>query len=276
MFRWISRRPARPAAVAPPLDANLATLSFRKFHNTAPSAQAAVDLFKGHWASRFPDLDPPVFAGEAPLFSVDHRPRQAAAAFGGEVARLDGFRVVELGPLEGGHTYQLEQLGAEVTAIEGNAEAYLKCLVAKEVLGMRSRFLLGDFNRYLDGVERPFDLIFASGVLYHMVEPLKLIERVCRAGDRAYLWTHFYDPDLCQGFEGATIEHAGLSIAHFRKGYGDQSHGQFWGGLADAACWLPREGIVNAFQAFGHSRVEVLETNLDHPHGPCFTIATSR
>ena len=65
-------------------------------------------------------------------------------------------------------------------------------------------------------------------------------------------------------------------MEHFRKGYGDHTHGQFWGGLADAACWLPRDEILRAFQTFGHSKVEVLETNLDHPHGPCFTIVASR
>jgi SAM-dependent methyltransferase len=276
VFKWPFRRAAPAVSQSAHGDPNRATLSFRKFHDIAPSAQAAIDLFKGHWASRFPDLDPPVIAGDAPLFTVDHRPGQAAAAFGGGSGRLDGSRVVELGPLEGGHTYQLERLGAEVIAIEGNAEAYLKCLIVKEVLGMRAKFLLGDFGRYLDGVERPFDVVFASGVLYHMEEPLRLIERICRAGDNAFLWTHYYDPERCQGFQGAVIAHGGVSVEHFRKGYGDQSHGRFWGGLDDAACWLPRDEIVRAFKAFGHTNVDVLEANPDHPHGPCFTIATSR
>lgn len=282
MFKWLAPLPAAPqpeAVVAPIVaaqDPNLATLSFQKFHDLIPSPQAAIDIFKGRWASSFPELDPPVVAGGSPLFTIDHRPRQAGAAFGGETARLDGFKVVELGPLEGGHTYQLEGLGADVIAIEGNAEAYLKCLIVKEILGMNSKFLLGDFIKYLEAVEQPFDLVFASGVLYHMVQPLRLIELICKASDRAFLWTHYYDPERCSDFQGAVIEHGGLSIEHFRKGYGDQTHGQFWGGLADAACWLPRDEILRAFQAFGHSQVEVLETNLDHPAGPCFTIVTSR
>ena len=48
------------------------------------------------------------------------------------------------------------------------------------------------------------------------------------------------------------------------------------GGPTEAACWLPGDVIMCAFKSFGHNKVEVLETNLDHPHGPYFTIATSR
>jgi len=196
--------------------------------------------------------------------------------FGGETARLDGLKVLELGPLEGGHTWQLEGFGADVLAIEGNAEAYLKCLIVKEVLGMRSKFLLGDFVRYLRETDQPYDLIFASGVLYHMVRPLELIELICRASARSFVWTHVYDPEKSPGFVSDEVTHAGVTAPHFSHDYGDTTHGKFWGGLADRASWLRRDDIIAAFKAFGHVNVEVLETNMDHPHGACFTLATSR
>lgn len=276
MLRRLFSKPSAPAA-APAVDPNLTTLSIRKFVDAAPTPQAAIDVFAGRWASSFPDLDPPVQAGDVPHFTIDHRPRQAAAMLGDAQGRLDGYRILELGPLEGGHTYQLERLGAEVTAIEGNAEAYLKCLVAKELTGMRSRFLLGNFTKHLQGQGADaWDMIFASGVLYHMVRPLELIALICRAAPRAYLWTHYYDPERSEGFAGAMDDHNGFTAEHFQKHYGDRSHGRFWGGLAEAQRYLKADDIVAAFRAFGHDRVEVLETNLEHPHGPCFTLATSR
>lgn len=248
-----------------------------KFVDAAPGPQTAIDIFAGRWASSFPDEAVQVVAGDVPHFTVDHRPRQAAATLGDSEGRLEGFRVLELGPLEGGHTYQLERLGAEVTAVEGNAEAYLKCLVSKELLGMRSRFLLGDFVKHLQGRDDAWDMIFASGVLYHMVRPLELIALICRASPRSYVWTHYYDPQRSQGFVGGAMDgHDGVSAEHFEKDYGDRSHGRFWGGLASASRYLKAEDIVAAFRAFGHDRVEVLETNLEHPHGPCLTLATSR
>lgn len=68
--------------------------------------------------------------------------------------QIGGFKnknVLELGPLEAGHTYLIEKLGASsVLGIESNARAYLKCLVVKEVMGMtKSHFLLGDFVPFL-------------------------------------------------------------------------------------------------------------------------------
>ncbi len=280
MFRWLRDRspvisPAI-APIAPTPDDGQVSISFRKFVDELPSAQMALDIFKDRWASSLPDSRGALVAGGAALFTDDLRPRQAGQIFGKGSGRLDGFTVIELGPLEGGHTYQLEGLGAEVIAIEGNAEAYLKCLIIKEIFDLKSRFLLGDFIRYLQATDDQCDMLFASGVLYHMVEPLKLIELICKASARSFLWTHFYDAELCQGYQSKSVKHAGFKAQHFRKGYGDQSHGKFWGGLADSACWLQRDDIIGAFAAFGHGQHQVVETNLEHPHGPCFTVATWR
>ena len=79
----------------------------------------------------------------------------------------------------------LSQFGArEVIAVEANARAYLKCLVAREVLGMpRVRFLLGDALGYMRTVGPAFDVGVACGFLYHMVEPVEaiaLLARCCR------------------------------------------------------------------------------------------------
>jgi SAM-dependent methyltransferase len=185
--------------------------------------------------------------------------------------------VLELGPLEGGHAYTLEHYGAEVLSIEANAEAYLKCLVAKEILGMRSRFLLGDFMAYLRENEAAFDLIFASGVLYHMVRPLELIYLICRRGARALIWTHYYDPARAAEFLAPrTVDHAGVSALHHPKPYSDRGDGQFWGGLETSACWLGRDDILAAFRAYGHTRVEVVDEQPDAIGGPSFTLITSR
>ena len=69
------------------------------------------------------------------MFVTDSRV-PLAARFLGSNGRLDGVDILELGPLEAGHTYALAQLGANITAVEANAEAYLKCLLVKELLGI--------------------------------------------------------------------------------------------------------------------------------------------
>ncbi|MEZ5286815.1 MAG: hypothetical protein R2712_18800 [Vicinamibacterales bacterium] len=110
-----------------------------------PSPQNALDIFAGEWASRMPSSAPVLRAGQAALFD-DPRLAWPLERLGG----VAGRRVLELGPLEGGHTYMLDRAGArEIVAIEGNTRAYLKCLVAKEILGIPSgRFVCGDFAAY--------------------------------------------------------------------------------------------------------------------------------
>ena len=63
-----------------------------------------------------------------------------------------------------------------MTAIEANTRAYLKCLIAKELLDMsRLGFLLGDFMEYLRGDPDHVDVCFASGVLYHVPNPVETL-----------------------------------------------------------------------------------------------------
>ncbi len=89
----------------------------------------------------------------------------------------------------------LEKAGsAAVLAIEGNPRAYLKCLVLKEVLDLqRSRFLCGDFVAYLRADPPKADFVVASGVLYHMTNPVELLYLVSRITDCLFLWTHYFD-----------------------------------------------------------------------------------
>src|SRR5437764_1323074 len=76
-----------------------APASFSKFELRPPSHQNAVDIFDGKWASNFAEVCPELRAGQTPLFTVDRRPGDAARLLGIN-GRLDGMRVLELGPLE--------------------------------------------------------------------------------------------------------------------------------------------------------------------------------
>jgi len=139
-----------------------------------PSPQNAIDLFPGEWSSTFPAPLQDLQAGQTPLFD-DPRIEWALDHFGD----ISGYRVLELGPLEGGHTYRLTKAGASVVAIEAQTRAYLKCLVAKELLGYSdATFLLGDFMSYMRDEPEQFDLCVASGVLYHMRTPVETLELI--------------------------------------------------------------------------------------------------
>ncbi len=91
-------------------------MEFKKFVPDYPSNENAIDIFSGHWVTS------PEGAGAADrlraVFESDIRPALACQAFGLN-GRLEDMDILELGPLEGGHTFMLERAGAKVTAIEG-------------------------------------------------------------------------------------------------------------------------------------------------------------
>ena len=148
-----------------------------------PTSQAAIDLISG-WISDIPGVK----AGEAKLFD-DGRAKWALDHLGS----VDGHSVLELGPLEAGHTSMLHNAGATITAIEANKRAFVKCLIVKEILRLdRAHFLLGDFMPWLVANTRHFDLVWMTGVLYHMTDPVRLLRLAASCTDRLHLWTHYY------------------------------------------------------------------------------------
>lgn len=251
-------------------------------HVETPSAQAAVDLFAKEWASRLPPVLAGVKAGDTPLFE-DERLSWAIDALGG----VHGMSVLELGPLEGGHTFMLERAGAEsIVSVESNGRAYLKCLVAKELLGLeRSRFLLGDATAYLGEAGETFDLCVASGILYHMPDPVALVAAMSRRAESLVLWTHYYDPQVARsnrrmrrkmkssrtaardGFQHTLHEHRyGLSL---------RSAG-FCGGTQPTSSWMTREDLMRCLAHYGWTDIQTAFEQRDHPNGPSLALVARR
>lgn len=247
-----------------------------KFELRAPSAQTAVDIFGGHWASNLHPVCGVSGTGKADLFH-DYKIALAADALGAR-GRFDGMSILELGPLEGAHTYQLEQLGAaKITAVESNREAYLKCLTVKELLGLRSKFLCGDVAAYLSETTEQFDFIFCSGILYHMADPLALIRLVSEHAPKAFFWTHYVPDDrpLPDRKPRSASSH-GFTTTYYERPYQYMNNNTFWGGVKQVVAWMSRAEILRALRHFGFKDVRVLKDDPTKPSGPAFSISAER
>ncbi len=157
-----------------------------------PSNQTEIDIFKDNWTY---DLPLNAVSGEAKTF-------KKGLAFLDRCHKLFGsfsdFDVLELGPLEGEITYHIKKLDPKnIVAIEARVASYLKCLIVGNILGFNNvRFMLGDFIEYLEKTPAHADILFAPGVLYHMVDPVRLISLAAKNSDRLFIGTHYYDEEL--------------------------------------------------------------------------------
>jgi hypothetical protein len=246
-----------------------------------PSGENAIGIFAGEWSSQLP---PPYdeTTGKIDLFE-DKRITWLADVLGG----FNGFRVLELGPLEAAHTTMLERGGADsILAVESNTRAYLKCLIVKELLGLqRCRFLLGDFVSYLRESGESFDLCVASGILYHMLEPIEVLDLIGQRADLLLLWTHYFDegliasqPAIAEKFSSVEdCVYGDFQYARHKYQYGDAlEYSGFCGGAKPFSYWLSRDDILSMLRLVGYNELIIGFDHPKHQNGPAFAVIGSK
>lgn len=255
----------------------------KSYATAAPSRQSVIDIFKGEWSSTFPASTGLIATpGGSKLFEDDRITWLAELVRG-----FDGKKILELGSLEAGHTYMMHERGAKsVTAIEANSRSYLKCLCVKELFDLhRAHFLYGDAMAYTESCSERFDLCVASGILYHVRQPVEFLHSLSCTAPLLFLWTHYYDDAVIQARRdlrkrfGRPYEVVvnGRTYAVAERKYGKGLHwAGFTGGSAQSALWLTRDSL---FRALGDCGMTVEATNFDapgHKNGPALALFARR
>ena len=249
---------------------------------TATSEQKALDIFAGEWASALPRDFAHFRAGSATLFD-DSRMHWGIKQLGGVAKK----RVLELGPLEGGHSYMLEKAGARaVLGIEANPRAYLRCLVVKQILELqRVRFICDDFVPYLRTTHDFFDVVIARGVLYHQVHPMQMLADLARVTSSLFIWTHYFDAGLIENSALSLArfgvpeerEFAGLRYQQCEFSYDRPRHANgFIGGPLPGSRWLSKADIIHGLRHFGFADIRVGFEEPRHPNGPSLAIVAKK
>lgn len=238
----------------------------------APNRQATVDIFSGTWSTQLPGG---LVTGPSGNF-YDSRVELVEREFG-----FAGKSVLELGPMEAGHTFGIHALGAKsIVAVEGNSNCYLKCLMVKELYDLnRASILYGDIIKHLENTKVEYDVIFASGVLYHMMEPLKLLSEIKRHTQKAYIWTGFYDREVMEPAYGERfkdrfkapieIKHGNFTCTGYPQSYEEMLDlPQYSGGSAPGSVWLSKDDILRFLKHIGFNRVEAMDIDYSYGFAP--------
>lgn len=260
--------------------ASAPTSIFEHYVESIPTYQTAIDAVPG-WNHAFPP-ETGVKAGHAHLYD-DPRINWCIEQSGS----ILGKNVLELGPLEAMHTYMLALAGAHhIDAVEANTLAYIRCLISREILKIENAsFLLGNFIKWMEQPDVHYDLVVASGVLYHSSDPLRLLELISKITDSFYIWTHYFDdvlnsPKDLRGvpFSGLVEQrtfHGEMFEIHERSYYKAWRDPKFCGGFQDRHFWMKKEDILRFIHLAGFDTATAHDTP-EHINGPSISIFAKR
>lgn len=236
----------------------------RKFANEALKFLRSDKLlwfkFRRHpaWITRFV-IDGRAYGG---WYDLDNDPRlsQFRAAFPG------AERILELGSLEGGHSFHLARLPGvkEVTALEGRDFNIRKAEFIRALKGVDNvRFVLADLER--DSLEQfgSFDVTFSLGLLYHLPEPWAHLKEVRKVSSNLFLWTHCVNEDKVNA-------HTHGYPGWIYREYGFQDP---LSGLSPTSYWPTLEGLKRMLADCGFPHIEIITLDAAHRDGPAVTLA---
>lgn len=209
-------------------------------------------------------------------FTVDGAP------YGGDFdamkdARVDWFfenvenprRIMELGSLEGGHTFNLAGRPnvERVLGVEGRQDNVDKAEFVKGLLAVdKAEFVVANLEETDLAAFGEFDAVFCSGLLYHLPEPWKLLEEISRVAPSVFIWTHYASEESVnttrRGLEGMTYKEYGLADP--------------LSGMSADSFWPTLDGLQDLLREYGFTNITLIEDDPSHPHGPAITLAASK
>lgn len=158
---------------------------------------------------------------------------------------LPDWIVLEPGPYNGRHTKILAQHARQVICIEPREE---NCRLVRELALPNVSVIRGDV-RDLGHPPCAVDVVFHSGVLYHLPDPVEHIHLLARHAARLWLNTH----------------HAGS-----RSQWHSETPHHPLAGLSQRSYWLGRAELLDTLKSAGWN-VTVVDEH-DEPNGPRITL----
>ena len=179
----------------------------------------------------------------------------------------DVQNVLELGSLEGGHSFALASLVQikHVVAVEARRDSLQRARFVQGVLKQsKVDFIQANLENFDLASLGSFDVVFCVGLLYHLPRPWQLVEQMSRVARGVYIWTHYARP---QDAKVTRQHYRGWVYREWRFLFDALS------GMSVNSFWPTRECLFEMLADYGYVDTTVVEENPQHEHGPAITLA---
>ncbi len=222
---------------------------------------------KGEFDKRKPWVTKFVINGQAYGGDFDAMSDQRLAWFFQDFPEVQ--TVMELGSLEGGHTFALAQHAGmkRVLGIEGRQYNVDKARFVQEHLGVKNvEFVTANLETTDLASFGQFDAVFCVGLLYHLPNPWDLLHQISYVTSRVFIWTHYADPakvdQTVNGYPGWYYREHGMADP--------------LSGMSAKSFWPILNGLKQMLGAYGFTKVHLIQDDLAHPHGPSITLSATK
>lgn len=207
------------------------------------------------------------------LMTNDERTSTIKALVAKFVSSPRPIRLLDLGSLEGGLSFEMAREGWDVTGVEGRESNFEKAELIRGYFGLDNlRFQLRDVKSLDPARDGAFDVILCCGLLYHLDNPFAFLEKLntlLAPGGLLFIDTHVA-PDAHAAKHAthavhlsppATLEHGGRAYEGqwFAEPEGGDVLEQQWSAISNSRSFWPfrRELIRGAYHAGFHSLLEL-------------------
>lgn len=129
---------------------------------------------KHHWKHSFEIIPGVVTPGD---WGFTDSARQLDEIYG-VPKDLTGMRALDIGALDGVHSFELEKRGAEVTAMDIQSPDVTGFNIAKNILQSKVEYVSGSVYDLTTTLKETYDIILFFGVWYHLKNPVGAFEEV--------------------------------------------------------------------------------------------------
>ena len=187
---------------------------------------------------------------------------------------LVGLRLIDLGCLEGGISFEMAREDMNVLGVEARKRNYLKCKLIEDYFELPNlKFLHLDVKNINKEAHGIFDIVLCLGLLYHLDNPMKffnILNQITHDKSLLFLDTHIAPADreslrCCDHREALSditqFEYNGKIYEGrwFNEGSGyDQDSDHEWSAISnDRSFWLTQDSLIKALYFNGFKSIYI-------------------